>query len=123
MKLTLGEQLGYMNVEDQLEILGMLGLCPADFTHIRRLPFSRAKEALGVLKERAKKAFRKLAPELHPDRNGGNAQKTELFKKLNQLVREIDGLGITSSPPLQQNEAPTTEISSDLSVGTPRSRL
>lgn len=112
-----------MNVEEQLEILGMLGLCPADFTHIRRLPFSRAKEALDVLKERARRAFRKLAPELHPDRNGGDAQRTELFKKLNQLVQEIDSLGITSSPPLQQNGAPTIEISNELSVGSSRSRL
>jgi len=54
------------------------------------------------LKEEAKKAFKRLAFEHHPDRNGGDDKE---FKRLNSLWQVLEGLN-----PIFQNPRPQTMI-------------
>jgi hypothetical protein len=86
-----------MTLDEKLELLGMLGLCSADFQRIHRLASAQAQEELKVLKGRARKALGQRARELHPDLNGGDEKKTELFTVLNRMVQEIEGLAIRPS--------------------------
>jgi hypothetical protein len=81
--------------------LQALNISPNELEAIRRSPFPQAQELLKRLKDKAKRAFRKLAPELHPDRNEGDEAKTELFKLLSRVVDEIDKIKIAPMPPPQ----------------------
>lgn len=53
-----------------------------------------AMELLRGAQATAKKEFRKLAMELHPDRNGGDQQKTEEFMHLTEVLRQFEDLTI-----------------------------
>lgn len=68
------------------EMLRALGVnYPADIRAIEQMPFEQGEKALEALKERARKNFRQLAFELHPDRTGNDPEKTERFKALAQI--------------------------------------
>lgn len=66
-------------LRDALEVLGIL---PAELS-VRTGAEARA------LKAKARKGLRRAAGILHPDVNGGDAEKTELFCQVLRLAEEI----------------------------------
>lgn len=94
-----------MTQEEELQLLAMLGLCPADFQRVTRMPtYERGLEELDALKDRARRAFRKASLQLHPDQNGGDAEKTAQFMKLNEFVQKLYNLKLRppAAPPIIQ---------------------
>lgn len=79
-----------------------LGITPADLDAIRLAPFPQAQALLQSLKDRAKKNYRRLAFELHPDRTGNDPAKTELFKILGRVITDIEKLQVRPPPPPPQ---------------------
>jgi len=79
-----------------------LGITPADFDAIRRASFPQAQDMLQALKDRAKKNYKRLVFELHPDRTGNDPGKTELFKILGQVITDIEKLQVQPPPPPPQ---------------------
>lgn len=78
----------------------MMGLRPEDFQAVRLAPSPEvAAKLLGDLKERFRSGFKKLAFELHPDRTGGDPQKTEDFKALIQLREGFERLQVPEYAP------------------------
>lgn len=76
-----------------------LGVTPNDFNAVRVEPsFEGATAALERVKEKVRKAYKKLAFELHPDRTGNDPAKTELFKAVSKIRAEIDALTIERGP-------------------------
>lgn len=75
-----------------------LGVAPADVDALRRMPFEAAVKHLEELKERVRKNFKRLALELHPDRTGGDAEKTERFKVVSSIKDEFEKLQIRPVP-------------------------
>jgi hypothetical protein len=55
--------------------------------------------ALDVLKREVKKAYRKLVLTLHPDRTGGDPEKSSLFQLATEVVKEIQAMEVTSEAP------------------------
>ena len=53
---------------------------------------------LEVLKRRTKKAYKKLAIELHPDRTGGDKEKSQLFQLATQVLEEVDAMRVVRHP-------------------------
>lgn len=64
--------------------------------------------------EQIKRAYRKLALQLHPDK-GGNA---ELMKKLNDLMQQYKDNGHAQKPDLGCDESPLSEEEEDADEGT-----
>ena len=92
--------LNILNTPQGIEALRELGVnIPNDFDQIQRLPFPQAKQMLNDLKERVKKSFRKIAPELHPDKTGGDSVKTEKFKLLVQVQQAFEKIDIQPRMP------------------------
>jgi hypothetical protein len=88
-----------MTREEHLNLLPLLGILPLDWQRVQRAPnLEAAKNELEHIKERAKKAFKKLALELHPDMNGGDEEKTVKFKQLNEALQILDKLQIRPPP-------------------------
>lgn len=81
------------------EMLRALGVnYPADIRAIEQMPFEQGEKALEALKERARKNFKQLAFELHPDRTGNDAAKTERFKALAQVRERLDKMTLRRAP-------------------------
>lgn len=77
-----------------------MGLRPEDFQAVRLAPNpEEAGRLFANLKERFKAGFKKLAFELHPDRTGGDPQKTEDFKALIQLREGFDKFQVPTYVP------------------------
>lgn len=73
--------------EQILEVMGRLGVTQADIVR------ARASEAdLRDFQDRVRQAYRKLALELHPDRTGNDAYKSQLFQLATQVVDEIKSM-------------------------------
>lgn len=78
----------------------MMGLHPADFQDVRLAPNAEeAARRLEKLRARFRAGFKKLAFDLHPDRTGGDPQKTEDFKALIQLRDGFDKLRVPEFSP------------------------
>src|SRR5579872_3586024 len=89
-----------MTRDEELELLTMLGLCPADFQRVQRMPtYQQGVEELQALKDRTRKAFRRVAVQLHPDQNGGDEAKTAKFKNMNELVQKVEKLQLRPPTP------------------------
>lgn len=89
-----------MTQEEELHLLALLGFCPADFQRVTRMPsYEQGVAELDALKMRVRKAFRKVSLQLHPDQNGGDAEKTALFLKLNGFVEKIEKLQLQPPAP------------------------
>lgn len=92
--------LGSIDPHKMALALESLGVSVRDFEEMRRASFTRAQELLRALKERARKSFRRLALELHPDRTGNDETKTETFKALTQVFSELIKLEVRPPPPV-----------------------
>lgn len=75
-----------------------LGVTSQAIHEIRSSPLPIAERLLKELKERAHKAYRRLAFELHPDRNAGDATKTERFTFLSHVAKHIEALRVQPPP-------------------------
>lgn len=87
--------------DDQIvRAMQLLQLTKDDFTSIERATsFVVGQQALEALKERAKKQFKKLAFELHPDRTNNDPAKTEDFKLISAAVDDLEKLQLRPPPP------------------------
>lgn len=81
-----------MMSDTEIEMLPSLEVSFAEFVRIERLPKDEAATELDELKRRAHKAYRHLVKRLHPDVNGGNAEKTSEFIAVTDLVKKIERL-------------------------------
>lgn len=66
------------------EVMAGLGVTPTDLQRARV-----NGRALDALRAHVKKAYRKLAFSLHPDRTGGDPEKAALFQLATEVVQEI----------------------------------
>jgi len=81
-------------------VLRELGIPPEDLQSLRMLPFAQAQEKLRTMREIARKNYKRLAFELHPDRTGNDPVKTEKFKLLGQILTDFDKIEIRPAPPM-----------------------
>lgn len=112
----------------------LLGITEAELRDLSKLAFREAESLLQRLKMRAKKNYKRLAFELHPDRNGGDLEKTELyclvtrvqqaFEKMESRppVYEVHTVAIKSSvkPPMQVNMRRVNKARNGLSSASSR---
>lgn len=85
---------------ETLSALQELGVdFPADFHAITALPLPQAKVCLEELKKRVRAQLRRLALELHPDRNGGDPDKTRRFVVLSKVCTDIQNIDVHPLPP------------------------
>lgn len=76
-----------------------LGIPPEDLQVLPRLPFPQAQEKLRIMRQIARKNYKRLAFELHPDRTGNDPVKTEKFKLLGQILTDFDKIEVRPAPP------------------------
>jgi hypothetical protein len=102
------------------ELLNLIGLTAEDFHRVRQAPsFEEAENALVVLKDQAKKGYRKQVFELHPDRNEGDEAKAQTLQALNDLMGKLDRLRVQRpAPPPQMRWVPWNNSSSTSSSTT-----
>ena len=95
-----------MTLEDRVQMeraLRTLGITAAEIQQILQQPDREVcKVRLAELKEKVKKNFKVLALQLHPDVNGGDAAKTEMFKLVSRIRDDIEKLEITEPQPRPQ---------------------
>ena len=75
-----------------------LGVHPNDLQALARIPFPESQQKLADLKDLARRNFRRLSLELHPDRNGGDEAKTERFKTMSRLRDELEKIEVQPAP-------------------------
>jgi len=77
------------------EAMDVLGLVPQDFLTVKqaRTP-EEAKEVLRVLKDKARRGFKKAALKLHPDHGGDQT----LFVRVKSVVEHIESLQVRPRP-------------------------
>ena len=81
------------------EVMCVLGLDARDFMAVRGAgSIEEAVGVLRVLKDKARRGFRKAALHLHPDHNGGDAEKTALFIRAKSVVDHIEGMRVRERP-------------------------
>jgi hypothetical protein len=78
-----------------LEALGVTNLA---LNAVRRAPFSQAQALLKDLKAQARRNYKKLALELHPDRTQGDKAKAEFFVLLGRVLEDLDKTTIQPAP-------------------------
>jgi DnaJ domain len=66
-----------------------LGVTESELQAIEAAPYLEGEALLKKLKERIRKTYRYLAKELHPDVNGGDAEKTALFNIVTRVSKEL----------------------------------
>lgn len=88
-----------LSPRDQQEAYAALGIRGSDLESIASLPLAEAEKAWRDLKRRAQKVYKRLAFELHPDRNGGNEGKTRLFSLLSRAMNELDQMSLPQRKP------------------------
>lgn len=70
-----------------------MGLTAEEFIEVREAPTLQERtRLLDALKAKAKKAYTRLAFQLHPDRTGNDPEKTALFRLLTQVKADIEAL-------------------------------
>lgn len=74
----------------EIQAYRLLGITEAELKDISKLSFRDAEALLQKLKIKAKKNYKRLAFELHPDRNGGDETKTALYCLLTRVQHDFD---------------------------------
>lgn len=87
-------------LQDAQRALQALGVTDLDIVGIQRAPFPQAQTLLEELKLKAKRAYKRLALELHPDHTGGDQEKQAFFVLLGRVLVEFEK--ITVQPPAPQ---------------------
>lgn len=105
-------------------IFGELGFTFEALRHIQSLPLQEATRQLEALKLQARKRFKQLAFQYHPDRNPGDAEALALFKLLTPALEALQKTVVgprRPQPPAQPETAPVAQ-QGGFSVGmnTPR---
>ncbi len=78
-----------------------LGLSPLDFQRIHAAPSYDLKcRHLDGLKRAAKKGYRKAARRFHPDLQGDDEKKAELFRLVTESYRQIEQLKVRPPRPI-----------------------
>ena len=57
------------------------------------------QQLLDEIRARIKKSYKRAALELHPDRTGGDAAKSEIFTKLSALMTQIENWKVARPQP------------------------
>jgi len=84
-----------MTNEEIKRAMDELGIVPEDFLAVKQaVSFVEAKEVLQVLKDKARRGFKKAALRLHPD-VGGDAQ---LFIQVKEALDHIESLQLRLPP-------------------------
>jgi hypothetical protein len=87
-----------------------LGLTAEAHASVRQAPsFEAAVARLDAIKAEAKRRYRKLALELHPDRTGGDVDKTERFKVLAQVMDQLEKMRV-GRPPAPRPAPPPVRV-------------
>lgn len=77
-----------------------LGVTPEALSRMTALPSPQdVQKALTALQAAAKKRYRELALELHPDRTQGDEAKTERFKAIVLAYKEVQSLRVVVRRP------------------------
>jgi hypothetical protein len=87
-------------LQDAQRALQALGVLDLDIVSIQRAPFPQAQTLLEELKLKAKRAYKRLALELHPDHTGGDQEKQAFFVLLGRVLAEFEK--VTVHPPAPQ---------------------
>lgn len=77
--------------------LEQLGVTESDLQRLTQVPYQEALKLLEALKEKVRRNWKRWAFELHPDRTGGDTQKTDLFQRLTGVRERFEQL--TLPPP------------------------
>ena len=79
--------------------LNVFGITQVDLRHVQAAPsLDEAAVRLDALKARARKELRRLAVDLHPDRNGDDPVKTERLKALTELLSKFSAVQVKLAP-------------------------
>jgi len=83
-----------------LEVMTEMGASPQQLQQkVQRQPtLEKAREALSDLKEEAKKRYKKLAFQWHPDRNPDDPTATARFKLLGQVMEGLEKIELRPRP-------------------------
>jgi hypothetical protein len=82
-----------MTEEELLAGLGILGVTLEQFQHpLRANSQDEGARRLADLKANVKRAFRKAALDLHPDRTGGDEEKAGRFKLASSVAEVVEAL-------------------------------
>jgi hypothetical protein len=91
-----------MNPQLVREVMEALDATPERIRQLTTLPFPKAVESLNIIKEEAKKRYKKLAFEWHPDRNPSDPIAEERFKTLGAVMADLNKLQFRPPPPVVQ---------------------
>ena len=83
---------------DPRRVLTVLGLTPGELNGLTQVPLAQGQARLKEIQERTKTRYKKLVFELHPDRTGGDPEKTELFKAVTELHQQVQALELKVRP-------------------------
>lgn len=84
-----------LNNSELNEAMEILGLVPEDFKAVKQArDINEAREVLRLLKDKARRGFRRAALKIHPDHGGDEA----LFKRVNAVLEHIVGLELRPAP-------------------------
>lgn len=72
--------------------MSALGLEPYDFIGVRKAPAHQGPQMLRQLKRRVRKAYKAAALRYHPDKTGGDAEKTRMFQAVTEVLGEVEDL-------------------------------
>lgn len=101
-----------------------LGVTVEELEAIERAPFRQGEELLKRMKIRVSKAYKRLASQLHPDRTGGDPEKTELFTLVTRVAKELSRRTARPDPPQLQlapvKNAPTSSAKPTMRVNIRR---
>lgn len=99
-----------MNSSDRQLALALidLGVTPLALDEVRRAPPEKGPQLLEQLKRLAKSRYKKLAFELHPDRNPGNQEAAARLSYLSSVFRDVEKMAYQAPVPAFQ--APVGQV-------------